>query len=308
MRVRSGVVVVALTAAVTVGALVPIATAGDSKASRKERATALFVVNASGGTTADANGKDFTLELTGVDPDVLFFTDRPARDSGLVSVARMLELLDHSDDGAPNGVIEVGGGDERGPIALAVELEHASYDAATGVYRADAHTLPETKGTRLEHFDDRLEQELPASFEHTALFIDSSPFGSTNFCETQVQNYTEQNVTLSDQFKWSTDTWDPAPPGNGDVLGLGDSASWQSDGGIGRGCGNSTTWTQDDGTTFHTSISDGYGSAPNSVSCSSSDSVGHPCHLDPNSTTRGASLDVIFYFCDFARQTTCPGQ
>jgi hypothetical protein len=313
MRSRRSFAIAALAAVCTVGLVGGPASAGTSgpdapdKPPAKVKASALFVVNSTGGTASAAEGKTFSLSLTGVDPDALFFTDRPARDTGVISVDRMLALLADSDEGSPNGVVEVFGG-EQGPVALAVELDDPAYDATTGTLTYEARTLKRTKGSRLDHYDDRLATELPATFDRAALFIDSSPFGSTNFCQTQVQNYTEQNVTLTDQFKWSSDTWDPAPPGNGFVLGLGDTRSWQSDGGFARGCGNSTTWQQDDGTTFHTSLTDPYGGDPNSISCTSSDPNGHPCHLDPNSTTRGASIDVIFYFCDNARQSGCPGQ
>ncbi len=279
----------------------------DTKPPKKVQASALFVVNSSGGTAAAPEGSTFALELTGVDPDALFFTDRPARDTGIIGVERMLALLDDSDEGAPNAVVEVFGG-EQGPLALAVELDDPVYDAAAATLTYEAKVLKRTKGSRLRHYDDRLERDLPDSFGRAALFIDTSPFGSTNFCGVKVQNYTEQNVTLTDQFKWSSDTWDPAPPGNGFDLGLGSVSSWQSDGGFARGCGNSTTWQQDDGTTFHTSVTDPYGDDPNSISCTSSDPNGHPCHIDPQSVTRGASISIVFYFCDNARQSGCPGQ
>ena len=286
----------------------PSAVAGEkAKPAKGEKAAVLFVVNATGGSAASVESGSFPLELTGVDPDALFFTDRPARDTGVMGVGRMLTVLADGQTAAPNGVVEVFGGD-TGPVALAVELTDPQYDSATATLRYTAKVLNETKGSRLRHYDDRLDKELPATFGRVAAFIDTAPFGSTNFCGTTVQNYTEQNVTLTAQGKWDTDTWDPAPSGNGFVLGLGASSSWQSDGGFARGCGNSTTWRQDDGTTFTTSLTDPYGGDPNSISCTSSDSVGHPCHIDPGSTTRGPDIGVTFYFCDFARQNVCPGQ
>jgi hypothetical protein len=275
---------------------------------RKEKASLLFVANADAGTFAAGEESDATLELTGVDPDALFFTDRPERETGVITVTRMLNLLEESrDEGPPNAAIELLD-DRTADQVLALELAETTYDLTTATLTFDARRLDSVDGD-LEHLDDRLDEELPAEFGRVALFIDSSPFGSTNFCETQVQNYTEQNVTLESQSTWGTDTWDPAPPSNGFVLGLGASRSWQSDGGIGRGCHNSTTWRQDDGTTFTTSITDPYEvSDPNQISCTSSDPNGHPCHLDTRSTTRGASIDAIFYFCDNARQAGCPGQ
>lgn len=278
--------------AALVALLVLVAAGGDSDKSvgkrkdrgRKEKASLLFVANGDAGTFTAGEGSDATLEVTGVDPDALFFTDRPARDTGVITVTRMLNLLEASrDEGPPNAAIEILD-DKTADNVLALELAETTYDPATATLTFAARRLDSVDGG-LAHLDDRLDEELPAQFGPVALFIDSSPFGSTNFCETQVQNYTEQNVTLTGQSDWGTDTWDPAPPSNGFVLGLGDTTSWQSDGGIGRGCSNSTTWRQDDGTTFTTTITDPYSvSESNTVSCVSSDPNGHPCHLDSQST------------------------
>ena len=303
-----------LLAALVVTAL--IGAGGDSDKSvgkekdrgRKEKASLLFVANGDAGTYTAGEGSGATLTVTGVDPDALFFTDRPDRDTGVITVTRMLNLLEESrNEGPPNAAIEILD-DRAGDQVLALELAETTYDPTTATLTFDAKRLDSVDGG-LEHLDDRLDEELPAQFGRVALFIDSAPFGSTNFCEAWVQNYTEQNVTLESQSKWGTDTWDPAPPGDGFVLGLGDTASWQSDGGIGRGCSNTTTWRQDDGTTFTITMTDPYSvSESNTVSCVSSDPNGHPCHLDSQSTTRGASIEGEFYFCDNARQQGCPGQ
>jgi hypothetical protein len=294
-----------LVAAILVASVAVIGSA-PAGAQKRDRASALFVVNANGGTAAAASGGEFALQITGVDPDALFFTDRPARDTGVIGVGRMLSVLSDGEVAAPNGVVEVYAG-EQGPVALAVELGDLAYDEASGTLAAQARRLKRTKGSRLAHYDDRLDRALPETFGNVALFIDSSPVGSTNFCRTQVQNYTAQDVTLTDQFKWGTDVWDPPPPSDGFTLDPGSISTWQSDGGFARGCGNSTTWQVEDGTTFHTSITDPYGSSPNSITCTSSDPSGHPCQLDTQSTTRGASIDAIYYLCDLSRQSGCPG-
>jgi hypothetical protein len=297
-------------------AAVLVAAGGDSDESvgrrkdsgSKQKATLLFVANGTGGTYTAGEGTDVTLTVTGVDPDALFFTDRPVRDTGVITVTRMLNVLDESrNEGPPNAAVELLD-DKNSDSVLALELAETTYDPATAMLTFSAKRLDSVDGN-LEHLDDRLDEELPAEFGRVALFIDSAPFGSTNFCEAWVQNYTEQNVTLESQSKWGTDTWDPAPPSNGFVLGLGDTKSWQSDGGFARGCSNTTTWRQDDGTTFTITITDPYDvSESNTVSCVSSDPNGHPCHLDSQSTTRGASIEGEFYFCDNARQQGCPGQ
>jgi hypothetical protein len=276
---------------------------------KRQRAKILFVLDATGGTAGaqDASGA-FALTITGVDPNVLWFTDRPARDTGLMSVQRMLKMLAGSDGGAaPNIVVEADAG-ERGPQAVALELDDLRYDAGTATLQARARSLKTVGGQRLRHYRRRLATTLDPAFGRAAIFVDSAPFGSTNFCGVNVVNSTGVPVTLSDQFKWDSDTWDPAPPGNGYVLSPPQSVGWQSDGGFARGCGNSTTWVEDQGTTFHVSVTDPYGDSPNSISCTSSDPEGHPCHVDTGSTTRGPDINVTFYFCDLGYVSSCPGQ
>ncbi|HSO95841.1 MAG TPA: hypothetical protein VLV81_07345 [Acidimicrobiia bacterium] len=309
MRVRIQLLAVATVTVFALGSAPTVAGAKlpPPRKNHQQQASALFVVNASGGTATSPTGSTFTLDLSGVNPDAVFFTDRPARDTGVLGVDRMLQVLRDGQRTPPNGVVDVSGG-QQGPFAVAVELTNPSYDQSSHTLHYQAHTLKKTKGTRLTHYDRRLDTQLPGQFGRAALFIDTSPFGSTNFCGVTVANYTEQNVTLNNQSKWGTDTWDPSPPNNGFILGLVANTYWQSDGGFARGCGNSTTWQQADGTTFNTSVTDPYGNNPNSISCTSSDPTGHPCHLDPSSVTRGPDAQVTFYFCDFARQSICPGQ
>jgi hypothetical protein len=311
-------------------------TSSASAGPKTTQTDALFVVNGKAGTaTAPTNGS-FPLVITGVNHDAVFFTDRPVHDSGLVGVDRMLDMLAKGHEGPPNGAVEVQNG-AQGPVVAAVELTSPQYDPAAGTLTAQARILPKTLGPHLHHYDTRLASQLPASFTNAALFIDnaittvskpstapstapnstptsqakpgSAPFGSTNFCAAQVTASTGP-VTLTGQSDWSTDTWDPAPPSNGTKLLNGGnssaSASWQSDGGFARGCGNSTTWQTWDGVTFQTSITDPY-SGSNSISCTSTDTVMHPCHIGTNSTTTGDAITLYFYFCDLKDVPNCPG-
>ena len=271
------------------------------------KAEALFVVNGNGGTAGAVNGGTFPLAVTGVHPNALFFTDRPVRDSGFIHVDGMLDVLGRGTSGPPNGAIEVLNGDQ-GPVVAAVELTDTKYDAATATFRAQAKILPNTPGPHLQHYNKRhLAQQLPSTFGQAALFIDTAPFGSTNFCEIQAYNDSSGNASLNATSHWDTDSWDPPPPNVSYVLPSGNHATWQSDGGFARGCGTSADWTLDDGTHFHMSITDPYGSDPNTITCSSSDDTFHPCHIGTDSTLRGPSISVHFHMCDLHTNPGCAG-
>jgi len=315
-------------------------TTSASGGTKTTQTDALFVVNAKAGTATTPAKGTFPLQLTGLDHDAVFFTDRPARDSGIVAVDRMLDMLAKGHQGPPNGAVEVQDG-TRGPVVAAVELNDPHYDQAAGTLTAQARILPKTTGPHLHHYDARLASQLPATFQEAALFIDTavttvsvahpsssgsttstkasappapgvttnttgpSPFGSTNFCGQQVQA-SNVTATLTGTSKWSTDVWNPAPPNSGYQMTNGNNLMFESDGGFARGCGNTSSWQTSDGVTFNTSITDPY-TGSNSITCSSSDSIFHPCTVGTNSTLRGDNIMVYFYFCDL-RVGKCPGQ
>jgi hypothetical protein len=69
-----------------------------------------------------------------------------------------------------------------------------------------------------------------------------STFGGLD-CQTNLTNHSPWNVQLVTFSNWSTDTWNPSPP-SGAVLegGLNQESSWESDGGLFRGCSASAVW------------------------------------------------------------------
>lgn len=135
------------------------------------RTSLLGVVNASGGSYDDG-----TLTLTGVSPNGVWFTDRPARQAGTTSVEDLLPLF-FDETAPPNAAVEFSAGDEGG-VAI-VELTDPSWDDETGELSFDAEPIGDVDPDRLvehpslaAHVADN-EGELPASFGPAALFIDS---------------------------------------------------------------------------------------------------------------------------------------
>ena len=64
-----------------------------------------------------------------------------------------------------------------------------------------------------------------------------------NDCSTTLTNNTPFLFQASAEGKWDTDTWDPGIPFQYYLDGDGSVITWQSDGGLWRGCSNSGGWT-----------------------------------------------------------------
>ena len=264
----------------------------------------LFVVDAEGGTYQADGGDAATIELTGVDPHVLFFSDRPARDTGITTVERMLAALESgaAGDATANAAIELPD-EATGDNALAVELGEVTYDEDSNTLLAVVERL-ETVGDGLAHLDDRLDTTLPAEFGRATLFVDPVQLDYGNGCKVTVENFST-SLTLQSSFKWDTDSWDVEPPTPGDDIGFGDEADYRSVGGFMRGCGNSTTWTTDTGSTVTFSVTDP-SSGKNTFPCTSSDTARFQCVVSSTSKTTGGEIDIIFNFCELSRQDPCP--
>ena len=99
-----------------------------------------FVELAESATLADGR-----LTLHGVDETVIWFSDRPFRDTGSVEIARLIDAWDAGDhsfaDDPPNAVLT--GKSDAGEMAIVVELTGAAYQdgtlAFTYVPLADDH-------------------------------------------------------------------------------------------------------------------------------------------------------------------------
>jgi hypothetical protein len=64
-----------------------------------------------------------------------------------------------------------------------------------------------------------------------------------NDCSTTVTNNTPFLFQASAEGKWDTDTWNPGIPYQYYLDGDGSVITWESDGGLWRGCSNSGSWT-----------------------------------------------------------------
>lgn len=260
---------------------------------RSLAASYLFVQSATGGSFTPSTGGNFTLSLTGVEPSVLYFADRPNRESGYIPIDTMVgELGYKKGDPPPNAAINVIGAAENEDVR-AVELTNPRYDAAAKSMTWDAHPLTKMNSRGLSDLNKRADDHIPEKFGGASLFIDDT----SHTCTVELVNAVRGvgDLTIVSQSKWSTDSWDETPP---PVIlspdsGQNSSGWWESSAGLFRGCSNSAQYTYSDGTTVSVTITNPY-SDPNTWNCTVS-SPQYTCELttDPHGDAMVAGFAVI---------------
>lgn len=127
----------------------------------------LFVLDATGGTSS-TDGDTTTLTLTGVEDDVVAFTDRPDREVSTETPGEFVERWDERGfaDVAPNAALDLGNDD-----IVVVEITDPTWDADTSTLTVAATVLdPDT--TASGH--TATTGDLPASFGAVSLFVDAA--------------------------------------------------------------------------------------------------------------------------------------
>ena len=254
---------------------------GSGTAFAAPKDAAMFVQTATRGTFDEGR-----LTLRGVTRDVAWFTDRPARDSGVVSFAAFRRGLFSRGQPAPNAALDVSGSGPSGVVAL--ELRRPRYDARRGTVSYAVKRLRRLGGSRMEHLAGRLsKRRIPRRFGSASLFVDGL---AGNGCAANLTNATSEVLLVTDASKWDTDTW-VVPSGNGPyglTLNPTDTRGWESDGGTLRGCSNAVTWNTIYGVTITVQTTDPW-SDSNTLTCTTSD-PSYTCRQGPGSVTGGSAI------------------
>jgi hypothetical protein len=138
-----------------------------------ESVTVLFVQSAASGTLAAKEGAEgvFELSLSGVSAHTIWFSDRPAREAGVIETGTFAidPVFDPADP--PNAAVVVQ--TDSGQDTLVVELTAPRYDAAGDTITYDATPIATYAGDVFTRIADQQEDaELPASFGLTSVLID----------------------------------------------------------------------------------------------------------------------------------------
>ncbi|MFN7151412.1 MAG: hypothetical protein ACK4V6_18285, partial [Microthrixaceae bacterium] len=137
----------------------------------------LFTETATGGTfTTDADGTH-TLTLNGIDPEVTAFTDRPDRDTAIVSTEMFVRSWPSIfEDSAPNAVLV-----EHEPTgasdSFVLTLTDPKLDGTTLTFTAEI-VDGKDHSDQLPGLTPTPHREPPATFSTTSLFIDDAVMGA----------------------------------------------------------------------------------------------------------------------------------
>jgi hypothetical protein len=164
---------------VLIGALVTVAAASPSAPALVEPVEQeiglLFVQTATGGTLEPGeDGSGLALTLSGVTPQVVWFSDRPARASGQIAVPAFVDLWEGYGFVAvpPNAALSLLDAEDAADTVV-VELGPPEWDADAGTLRYPASLLNEATGN-LSHFASDIDAGVGTSFGPAALFIDDA--------------------------------------------------------------------------------------------------------------------------------------
>lgn len=111
-------------------------------------AQALFSLTSDQVQIQDVDGMDMTVVMKGVDPHTVWFTDRPARESGVITTEELVAQWNDGetfDTDPPNAalVLHEPSTVDDGSVTetLVAEVRDAAYDAATQTFYARLHAL-----------------------------------------------------------------------------------------------------------------------------------------------------------------------
>ncbi|MBN2570265.1 MAG: hypothetical protein JXB42_12620 [Deltaproteobacteria bacterium] len=134
----------------------------------------MFVQEAASGTLEPQADGSYRLELKGVVPFTIYFSDRPATIAGNVDMKDFIDKFDWGPDIPPNAAIVLYDANEAEDTLIA-QLLSPAYDKETAVLSYTVKPLKNYTGDGLAYHFARQDASLPASFSKVSLYIDDCP-------------------------------------------------------------------------------------------------------------------------------------
>jgi len=133
----------------------------------------LFIQSAVSGTFTDNDGVKI-LTLFEISPSTVYFSDRPNRVTGVLDTNSFIALWGEGEDSfrddPPNAALEISTADGNSDVFI-LELMNPVYNYELKTLQYDVKILSEASDG-LTHYSDRIDLEIPATFNHSVLFID----------------------------------------------------------------------------------------------------------------------------------------
>jgi hypothetical protein len=121
--------------------------------------------------------QEFVLKLEGVDPETIYFSDRPARIAGTVPNEKFLSGIGFEPNNPPNAAIVLSAPVSATQDVIIAQLLNPKYDAAAETLSYDVIIMKNYAGRGLKHWIERADKSLPETFTQVSLFIDDCPDG-----------------------------------------------------------------------------------------------------------------------------------
>ena len=190
------------TALVTAPAWLAACSSSTDATAQAEEPTVLFSLSADSMRLENASGDQVSLVMEGVDPHTIWFTDRPARESGTMSTSNLVAQWASGETFAedpPNAALVLHQPiDVDGQVTetLVVEMLDADYDAFRSTLRADLRVLSDEQADSIDgHLSahgDSHDAAWPSEANDVSLFIDTIKLCSNpSTCNSgSTENYT----------------------------------------------------------------------------------------------------------------------
>lgn len=139
----------------------------------------LFSHTARSGTLLETSDGYYTLTLSGIDPHVMAFTDRPVRDSSIVSARQFIEQWPTLfADTPPNAVLvqhDVEGNADSVVLTITnPRLENSTDPSDAGTLTFDASIISAEHPANLKRLTRGIHENPPSNFAIVSLFIDDA--------------------------------------------------------------------------------------------------------------------------------------
>ena len=146
----------------------------DSASNENPDAQMLFVQTAPSGTFEIKDGRQI-LTLNDISPTTIYFSDRPDRITGFLETELFFALWGEGENSfasnPPNAALELLDANDQSNIFI-LELTNPMFSPESEILQYDVIILEDTSDG-LTQYDKRNDSTIPATFEHSVLFIDS---------------------------------------------------------------------------------------------------------------------------------------
>lgn len=147
----------------------------DAEVVADEAYTYIFIQEGTSGSfVEDESG--WTLTINGVLPYTVYFSDRPARDAGMVETGQFIEGFNFDPNNPPNALLNIREGEEEIDM-IVVELTLPQYNETTETltYKARLTADYEFESEWPEDLLHRVDGEIPEEFGEVVIVIDDCP-------------------------------------------------------------------------------------------------------------------------------------